>query len=164
MIYVENDEYLDGAYGIKLKKIAKQFENSIFYEDSDYSFPEEVSEMLVDILEYYEDDFIDVAYYEYKYAYEEGTINNTFMCRTDYDDTFNTTRFYNTSFELKPNIGTDNYTYIVTSCNITSTIDVSITYGKNFIEIIPEQFEQSGSGYVQVTNVKYKLIYETNMN
>lgn len=60
MIYVENDEYLDGAYGIKLKKIAKQFENSIFYEDSDYSFPEEVSEMLVDILEYYEDDFKDL--------------------------------------------------------------------------------------------------------
>ncbi len=60
MIYVENDEYLDGAYGIKLKKLAKQFENSIFYEDSDYSFPEEVSEMLVDILEYYEDDFKDL--------------------------------------------------------------------------------------------------------
>ena len=50
MIYVENDEYLDGAYGIKLKKLAKQFENSIFYENSDYSFPEEVSEMVVDIL------------------------------------------------------------------------------------------------------------------
>lgn len=113
-----------------------------------------------------EDDLVDLIYTEKTYAYEEGTINDTFMCRTSYDDQFNTTFFSNTSFSLsKPNnIGTDNYTYIITSCNITSTIDVSIIYGKDFFEIIPEQSSQSGEGFVRVSNINYKIIYETNIN
>lgn len=61
MFYVQNAEYLDGAYGIKLKNLSEQFKNSIFYnasgEDNDYALPEEVKKMVEEYLDYYENDY-----------------------------------------------------------------------------------------------------------
>lgn len=57
MMYIENDKYLDGAYGIKFKKLAEQFKDSIFYEDSEFSIPKEYRDMIENLLEYYENEY-----------------------------------------------------------------------------------------------------------
>lgn len=57
MAYIENEKYLDGAYGIKFKKLSEQFENSIFYEDSEFALPKEQREIIESFLDYYENDF-----------------------------------------------------------------------------------------------------------
>lgn len=60
MMYIENDKYLDGAYGIKFKKLAEQFTDSIFYEDSEFSIPKESRDMIENLLEYYENEYQDL--------------------------------------------------------------------------------------------------------
>lgn len=60
MMYIENDKYLDGAYGIKLKNLSEQFRNSILYEDSEFSVPKEYRDMIENLLDYYENEYQDL--------------------------------------------------------------------------------------------------------
>lgn len=57
MMYIENQDYLGGAYGLKFKKISEQLENSIFFNDSKYELPDEYKDVIEDFVEYYEEDY-----------------------------------------------------------------------------------------------------------
>ena len=57
MIYIENEDYLDGAYGLKFKNLSEQIRNSIFFKNSEYEVPDEYKDMIEDFLDYYENDY-----------------------------------------------------------------------------------------------------------
>lgn len=57
MMYIENEDYLDGAYGLKFKKLSEQLKNSLFFNDSKYKIPDEYKDIIEDFVEYYEEDY-----------------------------------------------------------------------------------------------------------
>ena len=60
LVYIENDKYLNGAYGIKLDNLSEQFKNSIFYKDSKYTLDDEYKNVIDALLDYYDNDYQDL--------------------------------------------------------------------------------------------------------
>lgn len=56
-IWVKNEEYLGGTYGLQMNNLAEQFKNSIFYheKDSKYALDKETSEMVLEVLKNFDD-------------------------------------------------------------------------------------------------------------